>query len=608
MTKVYDVQSIEEKWQKKWEQEHIYNVEENGSKEKYYVLEMFPYPSGRIHMGHVRNYTIGDVIARYKRTRGYNVLHPIGWDAFGLPAENAAIQNRVHPAKWTYENISQMREQLKRLGFSYDWTREISTCDPEYYRWEQWFFNRLYEKGLVYKKTSFVNWDPVDQTVLANEQVIDGKGWRSGALVERREIPQWFLKISDYADELLDDLVKLEGWPEAVKTMQYNWIGRSFGVEADFELKNSGEVLRVYTTRPDTIIGVTYLAVAPEHPIVKQVSDNDDRVKSFVKECMKTSVSEADLETIEKRGVPLGINAVHPISRDDIPVWVANFVLMSYGTGAVMSVPAHDQRDWEFAKRYDIQIQPVVYPADNSELDLGKEAFVEKGILKNSGQFDGLNFDQAFEKISEYLESESRGCKKINYRLRDWGISRQRYWGAPIPIIYCDSCGEMPVPDEELPVELPVDIELDQKGIISLSNVKEFIETKCPKCGGLAKRETDTMDTFVESSWYFLRYASPEFNEGIFDQKSVSYWLPVDQYIGGIEHAILHLLYSRFFTKALRDIGMTDLNEPFTNLLTQGMVIKDGVKMSKSAGNIVDPDEMIEKYGADTSNSVLFMP
>ena len=600
MTKVYDVQSIEEKWQKKWEQEHIYNVEEISSGGKYYVLEMFPYPSGRIHMGHVRNYTIGDVIARYKRTRGYNVLHPIGWDAFGLPAENAAIKNRVHPAKWTYENISQMREQLKRLGFSYDWTREISTCDPEYYRWEQWFFNRLYEKGLVYKKTSFVNWDPVDQTVLANEQVIDGKGWRSGALVERREIPQWFLKISDYADELLDDLVKLEGWPEAVKTMQYNWIGRSFGVEADFELKNSGEVLRVYTTRPDTIMGVTYLAVAPEHPIVKQVSDNDDRVKSFVKECMKTSVSEADLETIEKRGVPLGINAVHPISRDDIPVWVANFVLMSYGTGAVMSVPAHDQRDWEFAKKYDIQIQPVVYPADNSELDLGKEAFVEKGILKNSGQFDGLNFDQAFEKISEYLESESRGCKKINYRLRDWGISRQRYWGAPIPIIYCDSCGEMPVPDEELPVELPVDIELDQKGIISLSNVKEFIETKCPKCGGLAKRETDTMDTFVESSWYFLRYASPEFNEGIFDQKSVSYWLPVDQYIGGIEHAILHLLYSRFFTKALRDIGMTDLNEPFTNLLTQGMVIKDGVKMSKSAGNIVDPDEMIEKYGADT--------
>jgi len=510
MTKEYNPQEIEARLQKEWEDSNVYGVEENKEKEKYYVLEMFPYPSGRIHMGHVRNYTIGDVVARYKRCRGFNVLHPIGWDAFGLPAENAAIQNQVHPSKWTHENISQMVGQLKRLGFSYDWSREIATCDPEYYRWEQWLFTRLYKKGLIYKKTSYVNWDPVDQTVLANEQVIDGKGWRSGAVVERKEIPQWFLKITDYSDELLDGLEKLHGWPDAVKTMQKNWIGKSIGVEAVFKVSEFDFDLPIYTTRPDTILGVTYLAVAPEHPLALKAAETSSDVKEFIEDCTKTTVSEADIETMEKKGLDLGIHAVHPISGEEVPVFVANFVLMNYGTGAVMSVPAHDQRDWEFAKKYGLPINQVIFPKDDKESDINREAYVNKGILKNSGQFDGLTSEDAFEAIAEYFEKEGTGKKRLNYRLRDWGISRQRYWGAPIPIIYCDKCGEIPVPDDQLPVELPMDIEISKGEIPSLAKIDKFINTNCPECGGVAKRETDTMDTFVESSWYFLRYASPQ--------------------------------------------------------------------------------------------------
>ena len=596
----YKPQEIEQKWQAAWLEKNIYQVNEDSSKEKYYVLEMFPYPSGRIHMGHVRNYTIGDVVARYKRSQGFNVLHPIGWDAFGLPAENAAIKNSVHPAKWTYENISQMGDQLKRLGFSYDWSREIATCDPDYYRWEQWFFNKLYEKGLVYKKTSYVNWDPVDKTVLANEQVVDGKGWRSGAVVERKEIPQWFVKITDYSDELLDDLDKLPGWPDAVKTMQSNWIGRSVGVEAEFEIKELKSKLKIYTTRPDTIMGVTYLAVAPEHPLSKKIGETNSEVSEFITECIKSTVSEADIETMEKKGLDLGVRAIHPISGEEVPVYVANFVLMNYGTGAVMSVPAHDQRDFEFAKKYGLPVKQVIFPNDNKDFDINECAFTERGILKNSGQFDGLSSEQAFDSIAEFFEKEGKGKKKLNYRLRDWGISRQRYWGAPIPIIYCDDCGEIPVPDDQLPVELPMDIEIDKGEIPSLSKIEDFIKVECPKCGNNARRETDTMDTFVESSWYFLRYASPDYTEGMFEKSKVNYWLSVDQYIGGIEHAILHLLYSRFYTKAIRDLGLTDFDEPFKNLLTQGMVIKDGTKMSKSVGNVVDPDDMIKKFGADT--------
>ncbi len=600
MKKEYKPQNIESKWQDEWEKRKVYKVDEVPDKEKYYVLEMFPYPSGRIHMGHVRNYTIGDVVARYKRAQGYNVLHPIGWDAFGLPAENAAIQNGVHPAKWTYENISQMGRQLKRLGFSYDWSREIATCDPDYYRWEQWLFTKLYEKDLVYKKTSYVNWDPVDQTVLANEQVIDGKGWRSGAVVERKEIPQWFLKITDYAEELLTDIEKLPGWPDAVKTMQSNWIGRSVGIEALFRIEELDYDLMIFTTRPDTIMGVTYLAVAPEHPLAKKVAEKNSEVSEFIDECTRSAFSESDMDAVEKKGLNLDVEAVHPVSGDSIPVYVANFVLMNYGTGAVMSVPGHDQRDWEFARKYGLPVKQVVYPKNGTEFSIEEGAFIEKGILQNSGQFDGQTSEEAFESIAEYLEKEGKGRKKLNYRLRDWGISRQRYWGAPIPVVYCDKCGEIPVPDDQLPVKLPMDIDVQGSQIPSLSKIEDFKKTECPKCKGKAQRETDTMDTFVESSWYFFRYVSPEYRKGMFDGKKVDHWLPVDQYIGGIEHAILHLLYSRFFTKVIRDLGLIDLDEPFKDLLTQGMVIKDGAKMSKSLGNVVDPDDMIEKYGADT--------
>ncbi len=602
MEREYRPQEIEKKWQDFWAEKNTYRVSEETSGEKYYVLEMFPYPSGRIHMGHVRNYTIGDVVSRFKRARGFNVLHPIGWDAFGLPAENAAIQNAIHPSTWTRANIDQMKQQLMRLGFSYDWSREIATCDVEYYRWEQWLFTRLHREGLAYRKTSVVNWDPVDQTVLANEQVIDGKGWRSGAVVEKKEIPQWFLRVSDYSEELLDELEKMKGWPDAVKTMQRNWIGKSEGVEAEFRVDGKKSVLKIFTTRPDTIMGVTYLALAPEHPLVAETAEENPEVADFLAQCRKAPVSEAEIETMEKSGIPLGIDAIHPISGEKIPVWTANFVLMSYGTGAVMSVPAHDQRDWEFAKKYGLQIKQVIFPDDGSVFDIEKEAFTEKGILGESGWLSGLTSQEAFGEIAEFLRKNAAGGTKINYRLRDWGISRQRYWGAPIPIVYCEheQCGEVPVPDSDLPVELPLEIDIDGERIPALSKIESFIETTCPACGEPAKRETDTMDTFVESSWYFLRYASPDFKAGMFEPGKASYWLPVDQYIGGIEHAILHLLYSRFFTKALRDIGVFELDEPFENLLTQGMVVKDGAKMSKSLGNTVDPDDMIVRYGADT--------
>ncbi len=600
MEREYRPQEIEKKWQDFWAEKDTYRVSEETSGEKYYVLEMFPYPSGRIHMGHVRNYTIGDVVSRFKRARGFNVLHPIGWDAFGLPAENAAIQNAVHPSTWTRANIAQMKQQLTRLGFSYDWSREIATCDVEYYRWEQWLFTRLHREGLAYRKTSVVNWDPVDQTVLANEQVIDGKGWRSGAVVEKKEIPQWFLRVSDYSEELLSELEKMKGWPDAVKTMQRNWIGRSEGVEADFRVDGKKSVLRIFTTRPDTIMGVTYLALAPEHPLVAETAEGNPEVADFLARCRKAPVSEAEIETMEKSGVPLGMDAVHPVSGEKIPVWTANFVLMSYGTGAVMSVPAHDQRDWEFAKKYGLGIKQVIFPDDGSVSDMEKEAFTEKGVLGDSERFSGLTSREAFGEIAGFLRENAAGGTRTNYRLRDWGISRQRYWGAPIPIVYCGRCGEVPVPDSDLPVKLPLEIDIDGERIPALSGIESFIATDCPACGEPAKRETDTMDTFVESSWYFLRYASPGFKGGMFEPEKASYWLPVDQYIGGIEHAILHLLYSRFFTKALRDIGVFRLDEPFENLLTQGMVVKDGAKMSKSLGNTVDPDDMIVRYGADT--------
>ena len=600
MKKEYDPEAIERKWQDFWDENRLYRVSEKDPGEKYYVLEMFPYPSGRIHMGHVRNYTIGDVVSRFKRARGFNVLHPIGWDAFGLPAENAAIQNSTHPADWTRSNIEQMKKQLARLGFSYDWSREIATCDAEYYRWEQWFFTKLHERGLAYRKTSQVNWDPVDQTVLANEQVVDGRGWRSGAVVEKKEIPQWFLRVSDYSEELLSELDGMEGWPEAVKTMQRNWIGKSRGVEADFRVDGGEEVLRIFTTRPDTIMGTTYLALAPEHPVARRAAEKNREVAEFAARCSKTSVSEAEIETMEKSGVPLGMNAVHPLSGERIPVWTANFVLMSYGTGAVMSVPAHDQRDWEFAKKYGLPVRQVIFPEDGSDADVGAGAFTEKGTLGDSGELSGLGSEEAFARTAKLLEERGAGGARTNYRLRDWGISRQRYWGAPIPIVHCERCGEVAVPEKDLPVELPLDIEIEGDRIPSLRGIESFVRTECPECGAAARRETDTMDTFVESSWYFLRYASPGFERGMFDEKSAAYWLPVDQYIGGVEHAILHLLYSRFFTKALRDTGVLALDEPFTNLLTQGMVVKDGAKMSKSLGNTVDPDDMIRRYGADT--------
>ncbi len=596
MEELYQPLTIEQKTQQSWEETGVFNVSEDPDKEKFYCLSMFPYPSGKLHMGHVRNYTIGDVISRFQRMLGKNVLQPMGWDAFGLPAENAAMQNKVHPADWTYSNIDYMRDQLKRLGFGYDWNRELATCDPEYYQWEQWFFLKLLEKDLVYKKVSAVNWCPEDQTVLANEQVIEGCCWRCDTPVEKKEISQWFLRITAYADELLQSLDQLGGWPEQVKTMQANWIGRSEGVEMDFSMSGS-EVISIYTTRPDTVMGVTYLAVAAEHPIALEAAKDNPQVADFLEECKRMETSEAAMETMEKKGVDSGLRAVHPLSGEEVPVWIANFVLMGYGTGAVMSVPAHDQRDYEFAKKYQIAIKQVIFSEKDEDDDISEQAFTSKGVLRNSEDFDGLNFKQAFDAIAERLHAQGKGKKTVNFRLRDWGVSRQRYWGAPVPVIECDSCGIVPVPEDQLPVELPRDVVLDGSQS-PLAAHPEFPHVDCPKCGAAAKRDTDTFDTFMESSWYFARYSCNK-AETMLDQ-SANYWLPVDQYIGGIEHAILHLLYARFYNKLLRDEGLLTSDEPFKRLLTQGMVLKDGFKMSKSKGNTVDPQHLIEKYGADT--------
>jgi leucyl-tRNA synthetase len=597
MQNEYNAALIEKEAQEYWATNNSFVVVEDKTKEKYFCLSMLPYPSGRLHMGHVRNYSIGDVISRYQKMLGKNVMQPIGWDAFGLPAENAAIKNQVPPAGWTYENIKHMKEQLVELGFGYDWSRELATCHPEYYRWEQWFFVKLFEKGLVYKKKAVVNWDPIDQTVLANEQVVEGCGWRSGAPVEKKEISQWYMKITDYAEELLADIQKLDGWPDAVKMMQTNWIGKSIGLDIKFKLTES-EALTVYTTRPDTLLGVTYLAIAAEHPLAIKAGNGSSEIQMFLEECKKMETAEAAIETMEKKGIDSGLTCIHPITGESTPIWIANFVLMGYGTGAVMSVPAHDQRDYEFAKKYNISIVDVI--ADQSgDVDTSKAAFTEKGILVNSGELNGLNFNQAFTAISEKLKNLKMGELKTNYRLRDWGVSRQRYWGCPIPIINCPSCGAVAETLENLPVRLPENVELDGVGS-PLKKMPDFYSVLCPKCGADAERETDTFDTFFESSWYFARYTCVDQNSAILDERA-NYWLPVDQYIGGIEHAILHLLYSRFFTKLLRDEGIIEASEPFTNLLTQGMVLKDGAKMSKSKGNTVDPQEMIAKYGADTA-------
>ena len=602
MEQQYDPKEVETQAQAFWEDNQSFAVVEDESKEKFYCLSMFPYPSGRLHMGHVRNYTIGDVMSRFQRMRGKNVLQPMGWDAFGMPAENAAIKNNTAPANWTYENIDYMRDQLKRLGFAYDWSRELATCRPEYYKWEQWLFTRLYEKGLVYKKVAPVNWCPNDMTVLANEQVIDGCCWRCDTAVVRKEIPQWFMRITQYADELLDELDKLQGWPEQVRTMQKNWIGRSEGVEVCFGLQGSDDGLKVYTTRPDTLMGVTYVAVAAEHPLALSGAAHNPKLMAFIDECKTMETAEAAMETMEKKGVDTGLKAIHPITGELVPIFVANFVLMGYGEGAVMAVPAHDQRDWEFALKYGLPIKQVIQPVDGGEADISEAAFTAKGVLVESGQFSGLTSEAALEAIAAHLDSQNMGQKRTNYRLRDWGVSRQRYWGAPIPIINRDSCGAVAVPDNDLPVVLPEDIVFDGVGS-PIKKMPEFYETTCPTCGGKAERETDTFDTFMESSWYYARYASPG-ADAMVDERA-NYWLPVDQYIGGIEHAILHLLYARFYNKLMRDVGLVKTDEPFENLLTQGMVLKDGAKMSKSKGNTVDPQSLIEQYGADTAR--LFM-
>jgi len=648
MQERYEPAAVESRAQACWDERRAFAAVEDPDRPKYYCLCMFPYPSGRLHMGHVRNYTIGDVLTRYMRMQGYNVLQPMGWDAFGLPAENAAMANGVPPAKWTYDNIEYMKRQLKSLGFGIDWEREVATCRPDYYRWNQWLFLRMLEKGIAYRKTGTVNWDPVDKTVLANEQVIDGRGWRTGALVEKREIPMYYLRITKYAEELLGALDSLPGWPERVKLMQSNWIGRSEGLELEFEVEGAADPLRIYTTRPDTLYGVTYMAVAAEHPLAQRAAAGNPDLQAFIAECQRTGVTEAVLETMEKRGMPTGIHAIHPLTGERVPVWVANFVLMGYGTGAVMAVPAHDQRDWEFARRYGLRIHQVIQPDDGSLVDMEAGAYVEHGRLINSGRFDGLDFDEAFDALAKYFEANGRGQRRVNWRLRDWGISRQRYWGCPIPLIHCGSCGDVPVPDDQLPVVLPEDCVPDGSGN-PLNRNEAFLACTCPKCGRPARRETDTMDTFVDSSWYFFRYASAGNEDAMVDGRA-AYWMPVDQYIGGIEHAILHLLYSRFWTRVMRDTGLTAVEEPFTNLLTQGMVLneiyfrkpasgrivyynpadvdvlldekgarvgavlrEDGQPvesggigtMSKSKGNGVDPQALVEKYGADTAR--LFM-
>jgi leucyl-tRNA synthetase len=654
MHEQYQPREIEAAAQSHWDAQKSFEVSEQPGKDTFYCLSMFPYPSGKLHMGHVRNYTIGDVIARYQRMQGKNVLQPMGWDAFGMPAENAAMKNKVAPAKWTYENIDYMRTQLKSLGLAVDWTREVTTCKPDYYRWEQWLFTRLYEKGVIYRKNGTVNWDPVDQTVLANEQVIDGRGWRSGALIEKREIPMYYFKITAYADELLESLDELDGWPEQVKTMQRNWIGKSRGMEISFPYDatsiGSEGVMKVFTTRPDTLMGATYVAVAAEHPLATLAAQNNPELQAFIDECKRGGVAEADIATQEKKGLATSLRVQHPLTGELLPVWVANYVLMNYGEGAVMAVPAHDERDFAFATKYGLPIKPVVRTSAGDETPAPwNDAYGEHGELINSGEFDGLDFDGAFDAMEVALQKKGLGEARTQFRLRDWGISRQRYWGCPIPIIHCETCGDVPVPEDQLPVVLPEDVVPDGAGS-PLARMPEFYDCSCPKCGAAAKRETDTMDTFVESSWYFARYASPHYDQGMVDPAAANHWLPVDQYIGGIEHAILHLLYARFFHKLMRDEGLVSSNEPFKNLLTQGMVIadtyyrtlenggkdwfnpadvvverdakakvvgaklaSDGLpveiggteKMSKSKNNGVDPQAMIDTYGADTCR--LFM-
>ena len=592
----YNPREIEESAQNYWEDKRVFESIEDQEKEKYYCLCMFPYPSGRLHMGHVRNYTIGDVVSRYQRMHGKNVLQPMGWDAFGLPAEGAAIKNNMAPSKWTRQNIEYMKYQLKMLGFGYDWSRELATCDPDYYKWEQWMFTRLFEKGIAYRSDAIVNWDPVENTVLANEQVIDGKGWRSGATIERRNMPQWFLRITDYCEELLEGLDDLD-WPEQVKVMQRNWIGRSEGYEIDFEIPHLDTAISVYTTRTDTLFGATYLALAPEHPIVQEIASLDNNVQEFLEDTKSQAVSEEALEKMEKKGVPLGFNAINPINGEEIPVWTANFVLMTYGTGSIMSVPAHDQRDHDFAKKYDLHIQPVIRSNDkDSNHDFNKEAYIEEGILFNSGNYDGVSSAQAKDQIGELLTDKNAAKKVINYRLRDWLISRQRYWGAPIPVLTNEQGDLVSESDENLPVSLPEEVEFD--GVHSpLKTMSDFYEVNDRDIPLI--RETDTFDTFMESSWYYARFCSSDSDKAMLDDRA-KYWLPVDLYIGGIEHAILHLLYARFYHKLLRDEGLVEGNEPFKRLLTQGMVLNDGAKMSKSLGNTVDPEEMIQNYGADT--------
>ncbi|WP_110993406.1 leucine--tRNA ligase [Pseudomonas sichuanensis] len=654
MHEQYKPSDIEAAAQQFWDEQQSFAVTEQPGKDTYYCLSMFPYPSGKLHMGHVRNYTIGDVIARYQRMLGKNVLQPMGWDAFGMPAENAAMKNNVAPAKWTYENIDYMKTQLKSLGLGIDWAREVTTCKPDYYRWEQWLFTRLFEKGIIYRKNGTVNWDPADQTVLANEQVIDGRGWRSGALIEKREIPMYYFRITDYADELLESLDELPGWPEQVKTMQRNWIGKSRGMEVQFPYDQASighqGTLKVFTTRPDTLMGATYVAVAAEHPLATQAAQGNPALQAFIDECKSGSVAEADMATQEKKGMATSLLVEHPLTGEKLPVWVANYVLMHYGDGAVMAVPAHDERDFEFAHKYNLPVKAVVRTSAGDDVSSEwQAAYGEHGQLINSGEYDGLDFAGAFDAIEAALIRKDLGKSRTQFRLRDWGISRQRYWGCPIPIIHCPACGDVPVPEDQLPVTLPENVVPDGAGS-PLARMPEFYECTCPKCGTAAKRETDTMDTFVESSWYFARYASPNYDKGLVDPKAANHWLPVDQYIGGIEHAILHLLYARFFHKLMRDEGLVTSNEPFKNLLTQGMVVAetyyrvasnggkdwfnpadveierdakakiigarlktDGLpveiggteKMSKSKNNGVDPQSMIEQYGADTCR--LFM-
>ncbi|MBQ6808106.1 MAG: leucine--tRNA ligase [Firmicutes bacterium] len=603
MERKYDFSAIEGKWQKSWEEQGLYNVQPDPEKEKFYLLEMFPYPSGKLHMGHVRNYSIGDVLARYYSMKGKNVMHPMGWDSFGLPAENAAIKNGVEPAKWTLANMDNMRQQLKTLGISYDWNREEGTCLPEYYKWTQWIFTQLYKKGLAYKKKAAVNWCPSCATVLANEQVVEGKCERCGEVVEKRDLEQWFFRITDYAQRLLDDLVKLPGWPDKVKTMQENWIGRSEGVQLTFTTE-AGDAAPVFTTRVDTVFGVTYMVLAPEHPLVAKLTagtEYEQPVKDFVKKVSQLSFIDRTSSELEKEGMFIGAYAINPVTGKKIPIWTTNYVLYEYGTGAVMGVPAHDQRDFEFASKYGLEIQRVIAPEgwDGSELT---EAWTEHaGYMVNSGDFDGLSMPEALEKIADFVEEKGWGKRIVNFRLRDWLISRQRYWGAPIPIVYCPKCGEQLVPDDQLPVLLPTDVEFKPTGESPLKTSPSFAHATCPICGGPATREMDTMDTFVCSSWYFLRYCDAHDPNEAFNKSLADYWMPVDQYIGGVEHAILHLMYARFLTKVLHDLGLVEADEPFTNLLTQGMVLKDGAKMSKSLGNVVSPDTIIEKYGVDTA-------